>query len=110
EVLADAADRVNHVPIEVGDWKAEPVEADSAAFAQAGAERYWMRTYVDARRQTSLLVILMCGRAGRMAVHTPEVCYRGAGYDMLDDPAALSVTDERGGELGTFWSARFVKG
>src|SRR5262245_47984638 len=81
EALHHAAARVERVPMEIGPWKATAVETDSAAFFQAGALKYWARSYVDENRKTPVLVILMCGRAGRMAVHTPEVCYRGAGYD-----------------------------
>src|SRR5207244_1355928 len=52
-------------------------------------------------------VILMCGRAGRMAVHTPEVCYGGAGFDMLGAPAPYPVAFD--GKQAIFWTARFAK-
>ncbi|MBI3410343.1 MAG: exosortase-associated EpsI family protein [Planctomycetes bacterium] len=110
EALAAAAARVDSVPMAIGDWQATTVEGDAAAFRQAGAQSYWVRSYVNARRNSSLLVILMCGRAGRMAVHTPEVCYRGAGYEMLDEPTPFTVVSQSGEPLGKFWSARFVKG
>ncbi len=44
-----------------------------------------------------------------MAVHTPEVCYRGAGYDLRATPAPALVRDENDVEAGTLWSARFTK-
>ena len=95
--------------MELGDWKAQTIDSDPAAFFQAGAQKYWTRSYVHARKKTTLFVILMCGRAGRMAVHTPEVCYRGAGYEMDRVPEALAVTTPSGESLGTFWTAKFSK-
>lgn len=108
-VLQDAAARVAKVPLEIGDWKGESVEADKEAFAQAGAQQFWTRTYVHAHRKEAMLVILMCGRAGRMAVHTPEVCYRGAGYVLGGKPEVQTVRSEFGEDLGSFWTARFSK-
>jgi hypothetical protein len=68
-----------------------------------------MRAYTDSRQQ-SVLVILMCGRTGRMAVHTPEVCYRGAGYEMIQEPAAISIVSDAGSFEGAFRTANFVSG
>jgi hypothetical protein len=107
--LNDAAARVAKVPLAIGDWEAEPVESDAAAFFQAGAQAYWTRSYVNTHTKDRILAILMCGRSGRMAAHTPEVCYRGAGYEMDRTPETVAVTALAGANLGTFWSARFTK-
>jgi hypothetical protein len=60
------------------------------------------------RRYTSgseaITVILMCGRAGHMAVHTPDICYRGAGYEMAGEPAKFRLAAPGAFE---FWSATF---
>ena len=103
--LAEAAARLHDVPIDFGDWHGRDEEVDPAAFAQAGARTYWARTYSRRHGDDTVLAILMCGRAGKMAVHTPEVCYRGAGYDVLDTPTQAVVRDD----AGTFWNARFAK-
>jgi len=107
--LAEAAARVHDVPLDIGDWQGEDVEVDMEAFAQAGARSYWARTYTNRHGDGTVLAILMCGRAGKMAVHTPEVCYRGAGYDVLDTPAHAVLRDSDGDDPGTFWNARFAK-
>lgn len=111
EKLAIAVSRVERVPLRIGLWQGEPVQADAVAFAKAGAQSYWMRTYTHADSKSSLLVILMCGRAGRMAVHTPEVCYQGAGFAMLEAPSRANVTwlSDAGEEMDMFWKARFRK-
>jgi hypothetical protein len=107
--LEGALVRVDQVPLEIGDWKAEALEADKASFAQAGAQNYWMRTYTHTRSKVSLLVILMCGRTGRMSVHTPEVCYRGAGYEVVENASLAKMQDDLETRENTFWTTKFRK-
>jgi len=104
-----AAQRVALVPLVVGDWHGRDEPTDDAAFAQTGAKAHWMRSYVHQQSKESVLVILMCGRAGKMAVHTPEVCYSGAGYALSDQPTPHAVKDEKKAEFGRFWTAQFGK-
>jgi hypothetical protein len=107
--LDPAAERVALVPSVIGDWQGTDEAADRESFEQAGAKGYWMRAYVNARTKESVLVILMCGRPGKMSVHTPEVCYRGAGFDLHDEPTTCSLRTSAGAELGSFWTAQFTK-
>lgn len=107
--LERALARVPAVPTSFGNWLSRDVETDPAAFDLAGAQAWWMRIYTNERLGRSFLVILMCGRAGRMAVHTPEVCYRGAGFDMVGTPRPLTIRSDLGEDLGTFWTARFLR-
>lgn len=102
--LDPAAERVALVPLTVGDWQGRDEEVDRESFEQAGAKGYWMREYTHRRTGDVVLVILMCGRPGKMAVHTPEICYRGAGYEMNDPPPVASI-----GSPGAFWTAQFTK-
>lgn len=107
--LDAAAERVPLVPSVIGAWHGHDEATEDAAFAQAGARTYWMRTYVNQKTKASVLAILMCGRAGKMAVHTPEVCYGGAGFELHDAPAECLFKNERGEKTTQFWTAHFVK-
>jgi hypothetical protein len=107
--LDPAAERVALVPLVIRAWQGHDEEVDRASFEQAGAKGYWMRSYVNPRTNESILVILMCGRAGKMSVHTPEVCYRGAGYELHDQPAACALKSAGGQDIGSFWTAQFTK-
>jgi hypothetical protein len=106
------------VPLEFDGWKAEERESKEDEFAQAGARGYWTRMYRKDGKE--LLVILMIGRPGRMSVHTPEVCYRGAGFEIAGPPKTheiFDVADASGTGTGTgtaksmpsFWTATFRK-
>jgi hypothetical protein len=128
--LEEAAARVQLVPLQIGNWKGKELKVEPEDFARAGALAYWMRHY--AHRGRSITVLLMCGRAGKMSVHTPEFCYQGLGYQMVDAAANVTVahepaltptplprrgekdemhSDERGRGVGVneFWTARFTK-
>jgi hypothetical protein len=106
--LATALTRLPHVPRAVGDWRGRDLEVDEALFRQARAEGYWARRYEKPGGDDAFSVILMCGRAGPMAVHTPDVCYRGAGYE-LAGPAERLTVDVPGAEPAQLWTARFRK-
>jgi hypothetical protein len=102
QLLQEAVARLERVPLEIGHWKGRALETDAEAFEQAGAQGYWSRQYTHPGKKSSVTVILMCGRAGRMAVHTPEVCYRGAGYEMVGAATSRSFAfGTRTDELAT---------
>jgi hypothetical protein len=107
--LGEALSRVESVPPNVGDWQGTPMQSDPSSFEQAGAQAWWVRQYRHPRHQLPLTVVLMCGRAGRMAVHTPEVCYQGAGYDLYETPLAKPFRGPAGEDLGNLFTARFTK-
>jgi len=107
EQLDAAAARVALVPHIVGDWHGHDEETDNPSFAMTGAKGMWMRTYTNERSKESVLVILMCGRPGKMAVHTPEVCYRGAGFELREQPATFSLKGDAAGSQ--LWTALFMK-
>ena len=109
DALRDAVARVPDVPHRIGDWTGKDLETDPVEFERAGARGHWMRHYTHARTGQTMLVILMAGRAGKMAVHTPEVCYRGAGYELMGAPTATPVRSDLGEPFGNLWTARFAK-
>ena len=107
KALQQAVSRVPKVPMEIGEWKATDVEVDAETYAQAGAQGYWMRNYRHDKTGERITVILMCGPFGQMSVHTPDVCYRGAGYEM--DGGQRKVVIRDGDTEGHFWSGVFRK-
>lgn len=101
-----AAARLADVPLAFGDWKGEALALDPDAVAQAKLTGCWMRRYTHAVTGRSVTVLLMCGPAGPVAVHTPEWCFGGAGYDMAGPAVPYTVPTEPPAE---FWTARFSK-
>jgi hypothetical protein len=104
--LVAALRRLSYAPSDLGTWKAEPVELDAEALAVAGAQGSWVRRYTDTRSGASVLVILLCGRSGKMSVHRPEHCYRGAGYEMMAEPTSYEFAVDPPAQC---WTTRFRK-
>jgi hypothetical protein len=53
---------------------------DEAVLTRTGIEGYCWRQYENQLSGKRVTVLLMCGRPGPLAVHTPDVCYQAAGY------------------------------
>jgi hypothetical protein len=101
-----AVERLRGAPGDLGSWKAEPADIDADALTAAGARGSWVRRYTDARTGASALVILLCGRSGKMSVHQPEHCYRGAGYEMIAEPVRCQASVDPAADC---WTTKFRK-
>jgi hypothetical protein len=82
-----AAGRLDRVPLSLGaDWDVQAKSLNPRAAETAELEGYLCRQYFHRRKGTLLSVLLACGRAGPISVHTPEICYAGAGYARVGTP------------------------
>ena len=107
--LQAAAARCNDVPMIVGDWQGHPTELDSRMLEMAEVLGYASRQYVNRRTKESLSILLICGRPGPISVHTPDICYAGAGYSMVRGQEHYRTESDGGAAPATFWTARFTK-
>lgn len=72
-----AVANLDSVPRSVGDWKAEPLPSDLDDKAIPG--QLYLR-YVNQKTGDSITLVLLCGRPGPVAIHTPDVCYGASGF------------------------------
>lgn len=107
--LRDAVARLDLVPMDFGDWVGRPVEMDRRQLEAAGIAGSVMRRYENRRDGRALDVLLVCGRPGPISVHTPDICYAGAGYALQADQARtpLSYGDPR--RAAEAWRGDFLK-
>src|SRR5438270_9326493 len=68
--LEAAAARLRDVPKDVGDWAGHDQEIDLERIARAEAAGSLLRNYAGPDGQ-KVSVVLLCGRFGPLAVHTP---------------------------------------
>jgi hypothetical protein len=111
--LEEAVDRLANVPMDVGRpetgvWHGHPKELDEEQIKGARLSGHLLRTYVQEGTGDVVEVLLVCGRPGPIAVHTPDVCYQGAGYNVEGAPALVSVPFR--GKENKEDSARFMVG
>jgi len=76
---AQAAERLNAIPLELGEWDGESLEVKSGE-AGAGVAGCIKRRYVHRKTGTTISLFLVCGRPGPVSIHTPDVCYGASGF------------------------------
>lgn len=111
--LQKAVDQLKKVPTRIGDWEGHPREL---AKTPASLNRrqleigevagYVARDYTNRRDGGQVMVLLVCGRPGPIAVHTPDICYEGIGYTA---PKPHQPAVEPAVESAQFTSALFRK-
>ncbi len=111
--VQSAVTRLDRVPLALGaDWDVyEGRKLSEAEIALAEIDGYLARKYVHRRTGTIVTVLLLCGRPGPISVHTPEICYVGAGYAQTgstkgytaptDSPCHFQVRDFRKTNVAT---------
>jgi hypothetical protein len=85
--LEDAVARLGRIPLAVGDWRGADQVLGREETEAARIAGYCYRRYENLRSRHAVTVLLACGRPGPIAVHTPDICFEGAGYRRLAPPA-----------------------
>jgi hypothetical protein len=89
--VEEFASRLAVIPRTIGDWHATDLELTSREIEVARIDGYCYRRYENSRNHRSVQMLLVCGRAGPIAAHTPDVCFQGAGYRAVNEPTLLSL-------------------
>jgi hypothetical protein len=93
----------------IGDWNGTALELPAEDRARAGAVACLARRYSNPIRGVSVSVLLFGGLPGMISVHTPDVCYPGAGY-VLDRPSVFQRRDGTKGHRAEFRTALATRG
>lgn len=101
--LQAAVANLDGLPKQVGDWAGEDVPLSAAEVEVAQVAGYLVRNYTHKYTRETVTVMILCGRPGPVSVHTPEVCYAGAGF--VPGPATKQPLPDG----GAVWLADFVK-
>jgi hypothetical protein len=97
------------LPLQIGPWQGTTLEVDQQDLARAGYAGCVWRRYENRAARDTASVLLVAGQPGRVSVHTPEVCYKGAGYELVGEPERCTVTAPSLPRPAEFWKARFVQ-
>jgi len=103
--LTDAAQFLDQIPSRIGDWESVDVKLPEEQVTASHAARILSRRYTHKYTREEVTVLLLCGRPGPISVHTPDICYTGAGFvigpsreEALDDNNSAWVADFKRGE------------
>jgi hypothetical protein len=105
--LRKAGERLEAVPEPAGDWEGQPFEISDRELKIGGVTGYLARRYVNRITSEEAMVIVVCGRPGAIAVHTPDICYQGLGYQMANRPNRVAIPG--GKKNGDLWTATFTR-
>jgi hypothetical protein len=104
-----AAARLDAVSNALGDWEGRPMEMDARQLVVAEAAGHLARRYLNRRTNAEVSVVVLCGRPGPIAVHSPEICYPGAGFVRDGDRQTRSLPGDDGARASQLFAARFTK-
>jgi hypothetical protein len=89
--LDEYVSRINDIPRSFGDWDSEQRDFQDD-LSHHGIEGYIYRVYSNRRTTEKYEVLVVCGRPGPIGAHTPDVCYRSAGYTPYGDVKRGDIT------------------
>ena len=92
EALQAAAQRLNDVPAQLGDWQMQDstkLPADVEEMLQCAGN--FNRSYINSETGDVVNVAAIVGPAGPTSAHTPEICYTSHDHVPLDGPTAVSI-------------------
>jgi Protein of unknown function (DUF3485) len=84
--VTEAASRLDAIPDRIDDWTSQPSEIDPRQLEIGQVVGHISRRYRHQASGQEVLVLIVCGRSGPIGSHSPEVCYEGAGFRMVDAP------------------------
>ena len=104
---AASASKLAGVAASLGDWyMSEEATLDAKEQANAGIAGYLIRRYVRSGKGNQVQMYLLCGRPGQISVHTPDICFEGAGFEFSNAPQRKADTGQSGND---FWVAQCAK-
>jgi hypothetical protein len=77
--VEQAAQCLNDIPLELGEWEGEALEVKPGD-AGAGVAGCIRRRYVHRQTGAVISLFLVSGRPGPVSIHTPDVCYGASGF------------------------------
>jgi hypothetical protein len=106
--LEEAIGKLPRVPLTFGDWRGQAQSLRPREAEQAGFSAHLMRRY-ERHDGAVVNVMLACGRAGPLAVHTPEVCYVGAGFALAGPATRYTAEGAKLSPAAEFWKGKFSR-
>jgi len=97
-----AAARLAELPMTIDEWQGETLPVEDGPRGTVGC---LVRRYRNQVNGAVVSVLLVCGRPGPVSVHTPDVCYGGAGYDLTAPATHYTMPSGSTAEPAEFWVA-----
>lgn len=101
---------LKQVPAEFGDWKSHENTISARELEIGEIDGYLARVYTNQTDENAVNMMIVCGRPGPISVHTPDICFKGAGYQMVKQYERYQiVSGQQGSETCDTFFADFSK-
>jgi hypothetical protein len=109
--LEEAVAQIDRVPMKVDSWQGEPLKLEDEAMVLQAAhiQGYLYRKNVNAKTGDAVSMLLVCGRPGPIAVHTPDICFTGSGQELTKAPVKVTETFDGMASPSEFFLGDFAK-
>jgi Protein of unknown function (DUF3485) len=78
EKIQRAVDSLDEVPRQLGDWEGTELKTTGRELQDVPGQLSIQ--YVNRKTGDAIRLDLICGRAGPVSIHTPDVCYAASGF------------------------------
>lgn len=103
-----ASARPEAIPLAIAGWTGERSEIDPKELQLARAPWSFAAGYRHPDHPGYISVMVLGGAPGPISVHTPDICFVGAGQSQLDPVQPLNVPDPSIGADCQFRTSRFA--
>jgi hypothetical protein len=107
--LEQSPARLAGLPLTVGPWTGEDETLDARQVQRAELRAHVLRRYTHRSTGEVLTVLAVCGRPGPIAVHSPEVCFGGAGFALTAPAERRTIAAPGLAGKTDYWVGRFEK-
>ncbi len=108
--MVKTSNRYADIPLTIGDhWVGEEMPYSKKELEAAGAHAHLSRVYRHRKTGERITVFMICGYARDVAVHTPNYCYVGAGFEVENPPVTFAVEMDKDDDPMTFHTTTFLK-
>ena len=105
--ILEIGKRLNNVPMEIGSWVCtEESELPKQTQEILDTKGYISRTYTHQTTGENVVVAVLFGPKGPIAVHTPEVCYSSKAFTQLNQRESVPIDSDE--DPGNLWKLNFV--
>ena len=104
--LSPAAAKLDKLPAVIGDWHSQPIEMSEGQIKAAEVVGYFCRVYRNDKTRAEIQITVLCGPHGPISVHSPTICFPGAGLQQAYPEKKETV--DSGKVKGEFWRTTFT--
>ena len=108
--LMQLVERYQSIPTMIGEeWVGEDTPYSKKELEAAGAYAHLSRSYHNRETGDRISIFMVCGYARDIAIHTPDFCYVGAGFEVENPPTQVVIPIAGNDTDAECWTSTFLK-